>query len=173
MILRIAFVLSFLLLLITAYSTPPSEEGKVIFNSRCAGCHNVNKTLVGPALAGVHERHDLDWIIRFVKSPQSMISGGDPQAVDVFEKFNRMPMPDHPDLTEEQIKSILEYVKTETSSTQVNAIFRPEKRKPAYLPVEADNYGFFFTLFGSIGLLVFVLLFFVRVKEYQRTKAME
>src|SRR5206468_4896771 len=93
--------LFFLLLIpgITAFANPPSEEGKQIFTTRCAGCHNVNRILTGPALAGVDQRHSIDWIINFVHSSQTVIRGGDKQAVALFEKFNRIPMPDHPDLS--------------------------------------------------------------------------
>ena len=37
------------------YCVKKSKEGKTIFSTRCAGCHNVNKTLTGPALAGVDQ----------------------------------------------------------------------------------------------------------------------
>ena len=32
---------------------PPLDKGKEIFSVRCAACHNVNKQLTGPALAGL------------------------------------------------------------------------------------------------------------------------
>jgi len=54
-----------------AYADPPVNEGKVIFNSRCASCHNVNKILTGPALAGVDQRYSIDWIVNFVHSSQA------------------------------------------------------------------------------------------------------
>lgn len=43
-------------------------EGKKLFQARCASCHNVNKKLTGPALAGVEERHSEAWILNFVKA---------------------------------------------------------------------------------------------------------
>jgi mono/diheme cytochrome c family protein len=88
------------------------KEGKTIFMSRCAACHNVNKTLTGPALAGVDQRRTIDWIINFVHSSQTMVKEGDKDAVALFQQF-KVPMPDHPDLTDEQIVNIVEYIKEE------------------------------------------------------------
>jgi cytochrome c551/c552 len=164
-----------LLILITftssfVYANPPVEEGKTIFQSRCASCHNVNKTLTGPALAGVHDRHSTDWIISFVRSSQSMVNSGDQEAVALFEKFNKIPMPDHSDLTDENIKSILEYIKTEgkTAATETAPFARPSKRRPAYVPLNTADYLYFIALLGAIVLLIASLLFAVKVREYKR-----
>jgi cytochrome c2 len=67
------------------FSNPPVDEGKLIFTSRCASCHNVNKIIVGPALAGVSERHPVEWIVKFIHSSQTVIKGGDKTAVDLYE----------------------------------------------------------------------------------------
>lgn len=92
---------SMLLLLLAAITistmaAPPVEEGKNIFSTRCAGCHNVHKTLTGSALAGVDQRHSMEWIIDFVHSSQSMIKKGEKEAVTLFEKFNKIPIPTMP-----------------------------------------------------------------------------
>ena len=164
----------FLLTLFTAFAislnaAPPSEEGKTIFNARCASCHNVNKQLTGPALAGLHERRSIDWIINFVQSSQTMVKGGDKDAVALFEKFNKIPMPDHPDLTDDNIKSIVEFVKTESKTATETAPFaKPGKLRPNYLPLSLSNYGVIIGFLGSVVVLVAVLLLLVRVKEYQR-----
>ncbi|HZF63666.1 MAG TPA: cytochrome c, partial [Chitinophagaceae bacterium] len=78
----------------TVLASPPVEEGKSIFATRCAACHNVNKTLTGPALAGVDERRSLEWIVNFVHSSQTMIKNGDKDAVALYKQFNNIPMPD-------------------------------------------------------------------------------
>ena len=72
---------------IAAYAAPPVEEGKTIFAARCASCHNVNKVLTGPALAGVHERRSIDWIVSFVKSSQAMVKSGDKDAIDNLKSW--------------------------------------------------------------------------------------
>ena len=155
---------------ISVQAVPPVEDGKTIFNSRCASCHNVNKTLTGPALAGIDERRDIEWIINFVHSSQTMVKKGDKDAVALFEKFNKIPMPDHTDLTEENIKSIVEYVKSETKTeAKEQAPFaKPSKIRPHYTPISITNYGVFIGFFSAVALLILSLLFAVEVAAYKR-----
>ncbi len=161
-------ILSLLTSLI-AVAAPPSEEGKLIFTARCSGCHNVNKVLTGPALAGVDQRHSLDWIINFVHSSQSVIRSGNPEAVALFEKFNRIPMPDHQDLSADDISNVLAYIKQTSASTETSAPFRrPGKIHPGYLPLTADQYWFFIGYVALVFLLVGGLVALVQVKMLQR-----
>ena len=157
-----------LLLTLDSFSIPPADEGKLIFTSRCASCHNVNKVVVGPALAGVGDRYSEDWIIHFVHSSQTVIKGGDKAAIAIYEKFNKVPMPDHPDLTAENIKGILAYIKSETKTGSEPAPFRPEKLHPAFTPIAITNYGFFAGYLGLVVLLAASLLILVKVKIIQR-----
>lgn len=169
---RIFFLLAAIALLGSAMAAPPVEEGRVIFSARCASCHNVSKTLTGPALAGVDERHNIDWIVKFVQSSQTLVKQGDAQAVALFDKFNRIPMPDHRDLSESQIKNIVEFVKAEAKSGGEKAPFaRPAKLRPNYLPVSVTNPGFFVAYGVLVVLLIAALLFAVQVKEYERGHA--
>jgi mono/diheme cytochrome c family protein len=153
------------------FSAPPVEEGRLIFANRCAACHSVNKVLTGPALAGVDKRRSMDWIVSFVQSSQSMVKKGDQDAVALFEKFNKVPMPDHRDLTGSDIASIVEYIKSsEVATTTEAAPFRkPGKLRPAYMPLSIQRHYSFFIAFGfSVVLLIGGLLFLVNVKELQR-----
>lgn len=164
--------LTMILLSATINAAPPAEDGKAIFALRCATCHNINKAVLGPALAGIDERRSMDWIVSFVQSSQTLIKSGDQQAVEVFAKFNSIPMPDHNDLTSQNIKDIVSYIKSESKSVEENLepFSRPGKLRPAYVPVKPDNYLFFGGLFLGIVLLVLALLLLVRVKEYQRAQ---
>ena len=72
----------------------PINEGKELFNQRCAACHNIGGgRLVGPDLAGVSSRRSKNWLNTFIKSSMSMVKSGDETAVALFEEFNKMPMP--------------------------------------------------------------------------------
>ena len=157
----------------TTQAAPPLEEGKAIFSARCAACHNVNKNLTGPALAGVDTRRSMDWIINFVQSSQTMVKNGDKDAVALFNQFNQIPMPDHPDLSEASIRNIVEYVKSEaTAGGEEKAPFaKPAILRPNYTPLSISNYGFFLTYFALIALLIGVLLFAVQMKQYERKMA--
>ena len=154
------------------YATPPIEEGKSIFLSRCAACHNINKKLIGPALAGVDQRHSTDWIISFVHSSQSMVKKGDSAALALFTKFNKIAMPDHGDLTNENIKSIVDYIKMESKAvTENKAPFsKPTKQRPFYQPLTIHNYSFFIGYFFVIIALISSLFFAVQLKTFEQKK---
>lgn len=150
----------------------PVDEGRTIFSARCAGCHNVNKVLTGPALSGVDQRHTIDWIINFVHSSQTVIKGGNKEAMELFQKFNNIPMPDHADLSAENIKSIVAYIKAESKdgATEKAPFAKPERLHPNYTPVAITNYGFFLAYLGAVALLVGALLLAVQLKDYSREK---
>lgn len=164
-----------LLLLISFYTTqsiatPTIDEGKAIFTTRCAACHNVNKTLTGPALADVEKRRSVEWIIQFIKSSQAMVKSGDKDAIALFEKFNKLPMPDHPDFSDDQIKSILEYIISESKPVENTAapFAIPLKKRPDFKPFTTSDYGFFIGFLAVVVLLIMALLFAVQAKSFQR-----
>lgn len=86
--------------------TPEAEKNY----QQCKACHNLDgPQLIGPNLAGITERREQDWLIRFIRNSQEMIQAGDPIAVQVFEEYNKIPMPPH-NLSDEQIIDILLYI---------------------------------------------------------------
>lgn len=153
-----------------AFGNPPVEEGKVIFNSRCAACHNVNKTLTGPALAGVDERRSIEWLTKFIVSSQTLIKSGDQEAIAVFEKFNKVPMPDHPDLTADHVKSIVEYIKSEAKPVEASAapFAKPTQLQTQYKPLTIQkDYGFFIAYLVAVAVLIAVMVFMVRLNRFR------
>ncbi|HEU4903492.1 MAG TPA: cytochrome c [Flavisolibacter sp.] len=169
--LKFLFLATATLFTLSLFAAPPVEEGKTIFAARCAACHNVNKVLTGPALAGVDQRRSLEWIVNFVHSSQTVIKKGDKVAVALFNQFNHIQMPDHPDLSADNIKNIVEYIKTEASSAGAEKapFAKPGKLRPSYQPLSIRNYGFFLSYFALVGLLIGVLIFAVQLKQYQRS----
>jgi len=163
--------LTFLFSTLTFIHANPIDEGKSIFISRCAACHNVNKIMTGPALAGIDQRRSIDWIIKFVNSSQAMVKNGDKDAVALFEQFNKVPMPDHPDLTADHIKSIVDYIKSESKPAGVEKapFAKPGKKMTAYTPLTIQkDYVFFIAYLGIVTMLIFALLFAVHVKSYSK-----
>ncbi|HRI22395.1 MAG TPA: cytochrome c [Panacibacter sp.] len=146
------------------------SEGKTIFTTRCAACHAIDKKVVGPALMNVEQRRDEQWIIAFVHSSQTVIKSGDSLAVNLYKEFNSTPMPDHADLTDEQVKSIISYIKEESKTIAAApkvSIERPQELQPHYKPVPLTNYTFWAGLFLSISLLAGVLLFRVKIESFK------
>ncbi|MBC9929826.1 c-type cytochrome [Chitinophaga qingshengii] len=144
--------------------------GKKLFQARCASCHNVNKKLTGPALAGVDQRRSEDWIIRFVKASQSMIKAGDKTALEVYNANNQVAMPDHPDLSDDMIRDILAFVKEEASKAPQadEAPFsRPGQKEPNLMPLSIYNLPFMVAYIVLVMIVIILLVFLVNVKGYE------
>jgi cytochrome c551/c552 len=163
-------LLLFLLTVSLMYAAPPVEEGKAIFTSRCAGCHNIKKQVLGPALAGVDERRSIDWIVNFVHSSQTMIQKGDKDAVALFKQFNNIPMPDHKDLSDDNIKSVVAYIKSEATVA--------DKKVGSAVDQTKEDKGLFQIITGTPSwllifslltvLLVTTLILAFKVSQYRR-----
>ncbi|MFD1094236.1 c-type cytochrome [Salegentibacter chungangensis] len=85
-------------------------NGKSLFNSQCAACHKPYSESIGPALHGITERQDLEWITSWVHNSSELIASGDDYANQIFEEYNQTAMPAFPQLSETDIKDILAYV---------------------------------------------------------------
>jgi len=83
--------------------------GKALFNSNCAACHKLDKGMTGPALRGVAERLDKDWLYDWIRNSSKMIKAGDSYAVEVFEKYNKTPMTAFPQFSDADLDNILAY----------------------------------------------------------------
>jgi mono/diheme cytochrome c family protein len=70
--------------------------------------------LIGPDLAGVHEKRSQEWLEKFIKSSQSMINAGDAEAVALFEEYNSLLMPDAV-ATEEEVRQVLSYIRAQSA----------------------------------------------------------
>lgn len=91
------------------------SQGEQIFKKTCIACHTIGSgRLVGPDLKDVDKKQSEDWIINFVKSSQGMVKSGDPDAVAIFNEFNKTIMPDQA-LTDDQIKDVILYIKQQST----------------------------------------------------------
>ncbi|HLN21071.1 MAG TPA: c-type cytochrome [Bacteroidales bacterium] len=112
------FIIAFFSLFIIRVNAQSGEE---LFKSSCSSCHTINKgRLVGPDLAGVQNKRNPDWLKSFIRSSQQMIKSGDPDAVAIFNEFNKVPMPDH-NLSDEQIQNIIGYISQSAPGPSVAA----------------------------------------------------
>lgn len=86
--------------------------GKELFNANCAACHKLDAKATGPALRGVADKYDMSWIYKWVKNSSELIKSGDPQAVKIFEEYNKSVMTAFPQLSEGDIDNIIAYTST-------------------------------------------------------------
>lgn len=75
------------------------SKGETLFRSRCSSCHTiagkaqVGMPRVGPDLMGVLERRPRAWLMRWIREPDRMLAEKDPQAVALFNQYNKVVMP--------------------------------------------------------------------------------
>jgi hypothetical protein len=90
-----------------------AQDGKALFNAKCASCHAIDKQLVGPALKGVEDRwDDKKMIYEWVRNSAAVIKKGYPRAVTVYNEFNKVQMTAFPELKDQDIDAILGYINT-------------------------------------------------------------
>lgn len=136
-----------------------AQDGEKLFKSYCASCHYTGENvLVGPGMKGVTEKYEMSWILEWVKNSQALVKSGDAQAVAVYEKFNKVVMPNQP-VNDEEIKAIFAYV-DETNAAAAAAV--PAAGSAGDTPVAADlvpvdDNSNYYVFFGAIIVLLIVI----------------
>lgn len=93
-------------------------EGEKLFKANCVACHRVDQQLIGPALMNVYDRRDIEWIKAFIRNSQAVIASGDETATALYAEYNNTVMTSF-DFTDDEIMSILAYVKDQTDNPPV------------------------------------------------------
>lgn len=99
-----------------------AAKGKELFQANCASCHNVTaEKMIGPGLAGIEQRRDEAWLIKWIRNPAAMIASGDPYAVKLYNDYNKVQMTAFTSFSDDDIRSILAYVKEANAAPQKTA----------------------------------------------------
>ncbi len=136
------------------------NKGETLFKQICTACHTIGGgKLVGPDLKDIHQKRSEDWLVPWIRNSQEMVESGDADAIQIFEEYNKIPMPPNA-LSDDEIKAVLEYIKTESAPAEK----APEKKEIVGVPgleeeqAEEDNTTFYVLL----GLVVlFIILIYV------------
>ncbi len=133
-----------------------TANGEALFKANCASCHQLYKKRTGPALFGVGDKYDREWLYSWIKNSQEMVKAGDPQAVAIYEEYNGSVMNAFPQLTNADIDDIIAYTYT--------------PKAPPPIPVEGDqpteetagiSTNIILGILSLIFLMLVVLLFLV------------
>ena len=103
------FSLSFSAMAQEAIDVARQKEGRKLYNNLCASCHKLDRKLIGPALAGVTERRENDWLKAWIKNNAALRASGDRDAIAIFNEYNGSVMSAFPQLSDTQIDDILYY----------------------------------------------------------------
>lgn len=85
------------------------SEGRKLFKSLCSSCHKIDKKFIGPALGGIEEKREADWLKSWIKDNAALRASGDADANAIFDEYKGSPMTAFPQLTDKNIEDILYY----------------------------------------------------------------
>ncbi|PHN04394.1 c-type cytochrome [Flavilitoribacter nigricans] len=90
-------------------------EGKMLFTSLCASCHNRNMKdpLTGPALGGIREKwsdYPESDLYDFIRDPQQSIYDGHPLALATWNEWKPTVMTSFSDISDGSLKKLLDYI---------------------------------------------------------------
>lgn len=141
-------------------AAPTKEAGKELFIANCATCHNKNMKdkLTGPPLAGVQAKWGDDKALySWIRNSQAMIAAGsNPNALAIWNEYKPIQMNAFPNLTDEQIASMLLYIEFQAAGGD-----KPQGGGVAVTPESEDKGGIpwlFVGLATLLGLLAFALM---------------
>ena len=134
-----------------------SAAGKELFKNYCASCHakDMKSAGTGPALGGSQARWNDDAALySWIRNSQAMIASGHPRAVELWNQYKPNIMTAFPNLTDDDIASILLYV--DEVYTGAGAAAKVADAGAAAGPVkeEESNDGL---LYGGLALFLLVL----------------
>jgi len=130
-------------------NTVTAQDGKTLFNTNCASCHQVHKKSTGPALAGVEGRWESKAkLYSWVKNSAAFLKTGDEYANKLYLEYNKTAMNLFPNLKNEEIDAILKYIASVPAPGAGGAA-----GATAGAPAEEDNS----LLFGVLSLILAVV----------------
>jgi mono/diheme cytochrome c family protein len=91
-----------------------AEEGKKLFEAKCAVCHKMEERYVGPALGGVTERRSPAYVMNMIMNPDGMYTKHPEARKMLAEYMTQMP---NLGTTQDEARKILEYLRTQPTST--------------------------------------------------------
>ncbi|MBS1575367.1 MAG: c-type cytochrome [Bacteroidetes bacterium] len=138
-------------LTIVSFINSSAQDGKALFNSKCASCHQIFKDAVGPALMNLEERGkwaDHNEILKWANNPTAYMAK-DPYTEGLKAKFGSV-MQAFPDLTIKDVDAIVGYIDQQVA----------DKNKAPQTPTgetTAPDNGHNAVIFGVISLILAII----------------
>ena len=110
---KVSFQIFITAFLLFAGGAALAQDGKALFQSNCASCHNPLKVVTGPALKGVSSRvPDKKLLHAWIKNNNAVLASGNKYFVDLYNQYGKTPMNTFPGLADPEIDAIIKYVDT-------------------------------------------------------------
>jgi hypothetical protein len=96
-----------------------------------------------------------------------MIDEGDSLANALFMEYNQVPMPDHPQLSVEQINAIIDYANAPEAGVAKDdqPIKRPEVQRAGYKPLQFTSFTFWLIYTATVFLIIGWLYYMIEYTE--------
>lgn len=165
LLIRLSHLVLCIFLSFSAFAQPSADAGKTLFRNYCASCHNrdMKSDMTGPALGGVSERwseYPESDLYAWIRNSSALIAAGHPRANEVYNQYNKVMMTAFPNLTDDEVASLLLYIEGTYDGTY---------GAPAGGPVAASDQpaagtggvfggkAFYYIIFGFLIALALVL----------------
>jgi cytochrome c551/c552 len=131
-----------------------AQDGKTLFISKCAQCHNVFKSMTGPALGGFESRGpwaDRNELYAWISNPTNYMAK-DPYTQGLKNQFNGQIMTAFPALKTEEIDTIVKYINETFEAGEGGGT---DKKKDNTEPETSSNQNA--VIFGVISLILAII----------------
>lgn len=146
------------------------SEGKSLFKSNCASCHNPKVAQTGPALMGVTKRWEdagdfggksgKQWLYVWIKNWNNAVAAKDPYAVNI-QNYAPSQMNLFPNLKDEDIDKILLYVENPDAVTPTTVTPDKTATTPGGPGTEPEGNNTILYLFAGLMFVLVVILVLV------------
>ncbi len=146
-------------------AAPDVKVGETLFKSQCASCHNKNMKdkLTGPPLAGAKAAWGDDKALyAWIRNSQASIASGHPRAVEIWNQYKPTVMTAFPNLKDDEIASILEYIDVAAKGP----VAPPPPPPPGTSTDGSIGKSWIWLILGIVALLTIVLKYVLNNLEY-------
>lgn len=98
------------------------SRAEELYRFRCVACHSLGKEDgLGPGLLGVVEKREKAWLKRWVKEPDKMLAEKDPIAINLYNRYNKIQMPNLR-LGDADVEALITYIKENSKSSMEDSL---------------------------------------------------
>lgn len=155
------------------------DAGRDLFTANCTQCHAFDSKIVGPPLKDAYKNWPtIAAMVEYIKYPEKVIKSGNERAVKLFEEYKTL-MPNHDQFTDDQVKSLISYIKAESINptpppAPVATASAPVNTQPVVVKTGGEQYLLIimsFLLLVLAAILVVLALIVVVFIRYMRLQA--
>lgn len=102
------------------------SKGELLFKANCASCHILGKNFTGPSLCGFEDREpwtERENIYKWIKNPAEFMKINE-YARELKESYSGRVMTSFPNLTNDEIDEIIQYINSTCNPVEVNIVAR-------------------------------------------------